>query len=92
MKQSLFHSSMRRAPYVFVLPFIISVLVFYLYPIISTVVMSFQDVVPGETRFIGTANYRKMFSEDFSKALGNSFKYTAFTILLLIPLSRSSSP
>jgi arabinosaccharide transport system permease protein len=77
---------MRRAPYVFVLPFIISVLVFYLYPIIATIVMSFQDVVPGETRFIGTANYQKMFSEDFSKALGNSFKYTAFTILILIPV------
>lgn len=86
MKQSLFQSSMRRAPYVFVLPFIISVLVFYLYPIIATIVMSFQDVVPGETRFIGTANYQKMFSEDFSKALGNSFKYTAFTILILIPV------
>ncbi len=86
MKQSVFYSSMRRAPYVFVLPFIISVLVFYLYPIISTVIMSFQDVVPGETRFIGTANYRQMFAEDFSRALGNSFKYTAFTILLLIPL------
>jgi arabinosaccharide transport system permease protein len=86
VKQSLFHSSMRRAPYIFVLPFIISVLLFYLYPIIGTIVMSFQDVVPGETRFIGTANYQKMFSEDFYKALGNSFKYTAFTILILIPL------
>lgn len=86
MKQSLFHSSMRRAPYIFVLPFIISVLLFYLYPIIGTIVMSFQDVVPGETRFIGVANYQKMFSEDFYKALGNSFKYTAFTILILIPL------
>jgi arabinosaccharide transport system permease protein len=77
---------MRRAPYVFVLPFIISVLVFYLYPIIATVIMSFQDVVPGVTRWIGTANYGKMFSEDFSRALGNSFKYTAFTILILIPI------
>jgi arabinosaccharide transport system permease protein len=77
---------MRRAPYVFVLPFIISVLVFYLYPIIATVIMSFQDVVPGITRWIGTANYGKMFSEDFSRALGNSFKYTAFTILILIPI------
>jgi arabinosaccharide transport system permease protein len=86
VKQSLFHSSMRRAPYIFVLPFIISVLLFYLYPIIGTIVMSFQDVVPGETRFIGAANYQKMFSEDFYKALGNSFKYTAFTILILIPL------
>ena len=86
LRQSVFQSSMRRAPYVFVLPFVISVLVFYLYPIIATIVMSFQDVVPGETRWIGTANYGKMFSEDFYKALGNSLKYTALTILILIPV------
>jgi arabinosaccharide transport system permease protein len=85
MKGSLFYGSMRRAPYVFVLPFILSVLVFYFYPIISTIIMSFQDVVPGETRFIGTANYARMFSQDFTKALGNSFKYTVLTIAILIP-------
>ncbi len=86
VKRNLFHGSMRRAPYVFVLPFLISVLVFYLYPIIATGVMSFQEVVPGETRFIGTANYQKMLASDFYKALGNSFKYTTITILILIPL------
>jgi arabinosaccharide transport system permease protein len=86
VKRNVFYSSMRRAPYVFVLPFIVSVLLFYLYPIIGTVIMSFQDVVPGETRFIGTANYERMFAPDFYKALGNSFKYTALTILILIPI------
>jgi arabinosaccharide transport system permease protein len=86
MKGSLFHSSMRRAPYVFVLPFIVSVIVFYLYPIASTVVMSFQDVVPGETRFIGTDNYTRMFAADFTKALSNSFIYTVITIAILIPV------
>jgi arabinosaccharide transport system permease protein len=86
VKKNPFFTSMRVVPYIFVLPFVISVLVFYLYPIIGTIVMSFQDVVPGETKFIGTANYTRMFSEDFFKALGNSFKYTALTILILIPL------
>jgi arabinosaccharide transport system permease protein len=85
MKGSLFYGSMRRAPYVFVLPFVLSVLVFYFYPIVSTIVMSFQEVVPGETHFIGTANYARMFAQDFAKALGNSFKYTVLTIAILIP-------
>ena len=77
---------MRIAPYIFVLPFVISFLAFYLYPIISTISMSFQEIVPGESRFIGTANYEKLFSEEFFKALTNSFQYTIYTILILIPL------
>ena len=51
--------SQKLAPYVFVAPFVIVFLVFFLYPIISTVVMSFQSVVPGQTHFIGFENYRK---------------------------------
>ena len=39
----------RIAPYVFVAPFVIVFLVFYVYPIISGFVMSFQNVVPGQT-------------------------------------------
>jgi len=77
---------MKRAPYVFVAPFIASFLVFYLYPIISTVLMSFQEIVPGESHFIGAANYAKLFSEEFARAVSNSFQYTAYTILVLIPV------
>ena len=36
--------SQKVAPYVFVLPFVISLLVFWLYPLISGIVMSFQDI------------------------------------------------
>jgi arabinosaccharide transport system permease protein len=85
MKKSHSFASMRVAPYIFVLPFIISFLVFYLYPITATIIMSFQEVVPGQTHFIGTANYNRMISEEFFKALKNSFIYTALTILILIP-------
>lgn len=77
---------MRRAPYIFILPFIVSFLLFYLYPIISTILMSFQEIVPGESHFVGTANYQKLFSEEFFKALTNSFQYTIYTILVLIPI------
>jgi arabinosaccharide transport system permease protein len=86
MKNRSFHNSMKRAPFVFVAPFILSFLIFYLYPIISTILMSFQEIVPGESHFIGTENYAKLFSEEFVKAVSISFQYTAYTILILIPL------
>jgi arabinosaccharide transport system permease protein len=86
MRNSQFYSSMRLVPYVFVLPFVLSFGVFYLYPIVATVIMSFQDVVPGQTRFIGAANFDRMLTQETLKALTNSFIYTALTILVLIPM------
>lgn len=77
---------MRRAPYVFVAPFVVAFLLFYLYPIVTTVVMSFQNVVPGETKFIGLANYARILSPDFFDALRVSFFYTVLTIAVLVPL------
>lgn len=79
-------SSQRFVPYVFVLPFIISVVLFYLYPAVSTVIMSFQEVVPGESHFIGLRNYDRLINPDFFTALKNSFIYTVLTIAVLIPL------
>lgn len=77
---------MRIAPYVFVLPFVLTLLVFYLYPVVSTVVMSFQNVVPGETSFVGLSNYERIFSNDFNDAIRVSLIYTVLTIAILIPL------
>jgi arabinosaccharide transport system permease protein len=74
------------APYFFVAPFILSILVIYMYPIISTVIMSFQEIVPGETKFIGFKNYRRLNDPTFIKAIQNSAIYTVLTISLLIPI------
>lgn len=73
-------------PYVFVAPFIISFFVFYLYPLLSTLIMSFQSIVPGEVKFIGLENYNKLNDEHFFKAIKNSFMYTILTIAVLIPI------
>jgi arabinosaccharide transport system permease protein len=81
-----FFYSPKVAPYVFVLPFLVSFLVFFAYPIVSTVIMSFQHIVPGETKFIGFANYKKLANPDFYKALWNNTRYTFWTLLVLIPL------
>jgi arabinosaccharide transport system permease protein len=74
------------APYVFVLPFILTFLVFFLYPIISTFIMSTQKILPGDVTFIGFNNYKNMINEHFFNALWVTTRYTFWTILVLIPL------
>ncbi|WP_276354203.1 carbohydrate ABC transporter permease [Cohnella caldifontis] len=79
--------SQRLAPYVFVLPFVLSLAVFFAYPVLSTILMSFQEVLPGQTHFIGWTNYRDLWKDDsFYTALWNSTKYTFWTLVVLIPL------
>ena len=87
MKQfkSLLYSQ-KLAPYIFVAPFVIVFLVFFLYPIVSTVIMSFQSVIPGQTHFIGIENYRKMWNSSFITALKNSAVYMVVTCAILIPV------
>lgn len=86
MKAKNFLYSQKVAPYVFVLPFIISFLVFWVYPLISTVTMSFQSILPGEIKFIGMENYGKLFKDKaFRIAIKNSFTYMVWTLILLIP-------
>jgi arabinosaccharide transport system permease protein len=85
MRTASYFRTYRLVPYVFVLPFIVSFCAFYAYPLVETTIMSFQRIVPGETRFIGLENYNRMISADFWQALWVSFQYTVLTILILIP-------
>ena len=78
--------SQKAAPYVFIAPFVIIFSIFFLYPIVSTIVMSFQKVVPGQTQFIGLTNYKKMWNSTFLTALKNSSIYTICTCAILIPV------
>ncbi|MCI3920112.1 sugar ABC transporter permease [Paenibacillus sp. TRM 82003] len=78
--------SQRLAPYIFVFPFIVSFCVFFAYPVFSTIVMSFQEVLPGATKFVGLENYKNLLNPTFYKAVKNSTVYTALTLLILIPI------
>ena len=49
--KKLFYSQ-KVAPYVFVLPFIISLIMFWAYPLISGIIMSFQDISFGGREFV----------------------------------------
>lgn len=75
------------APYVFILPFIIIFLIFFISPMARTIVMSFQNVLPGVTTWVGFDNYKKLLGDAiFFKAVGNSMKYMIWTLILLIPI------
>ncbi len=83
--KSLFYSQ-KMAPYIFVLPFVVLFAGFYLYPVISTVIMSFQVILPGQTAFVGLQNYQKLLNPTFFTAFWNTTVYTFWTIVILIPL------
>lgn len=74
------------APYVFVLPFLISFVIFFASPVLSAINMSFQSVLPGQVEYIGLANYKELWNPTFLKALLNSSKYTFYTLVILIPI------
>lgn len=79
-------NSQKVAPYVFILPFVLLFLIFFVYAIGSTILMSFQSVNIGDIQFIKLENYRMLFSNsNFPIAIRNSLVYTALTLLLLIP-------
>jgi arabinosaccharide transport system permease protein len=79
--------SQRVAPYVFILPFILTFLIFFVYPLISTVRMSFQDILPGQVEWVGLKNYQRLLGDKvFGQAVFNSVRYMAITCALLIPL------
>lgn len=83
---SNFLYSWKVAPYVFVFPFVLCFLIFWIYPLLSTVKMSFQNIQPGQIKWVGLANYTKLLKDrTFHTAIGNSFTYMALTILFLIP-------
>ena len=80
----------KAAPYIFCLPFVLSFFIFFLYPIITTVYMSFMDVTSLDNmEFIGLKNYRRLNNEHFFNALKSSTIYMLcmITIMMIFPIT-----
>ena len=78
--------SQKVAPYVFVLPFVLSFAFFWIYPLITAFTMSFQDIGPIKSEWVAFDNYTKLLKDKvFITAVFNSAKYMFFTLVLLIP-------
>lgn len=81
--KKLFYSQ-KAAPYVFILPFVLTILLFWLFPIGNGVLLSFQDVL--KDKWVGFDNYSRLLTDKmFFKAVYNSVKYMIGTLILLIP-------
>lgn len=79
--------SQKVAPYVFILPFVLAFLIFWLLPLVKSGIMSFQTVLPGQVEFVKMKNYEKLLGDKvFLIAVKNSLKYTVGTLILLIPI------
>lgn len=85
MKKILY--SKKAAPFVFILPFVLTVLIFWLTPIGKSVLMSFQNVLPGQREWIGLKNYKRLLGDRyFVIAVKNTFTFTIGMLLLLISI------
>lgn len=78
-----FVNSKKVVPYIFVLPFILSFTILTVYPAVNGILMSFQKILPGVEEWIGFANYKRVFNDNFYVALWNTTQYVFWTTLLL---------
>lgn len=80
--------SKKLAPYLFVAPFVASFLIFFLYPSIETVRMSFMRMEGfNQATFVGLDNYARLFNYHFGNAVLTNTVYTLciLAIMMTIP-------
>lgn len=79
--------SQRVAPYVFILPFLLTLLIFWAVPIVRSFIMSTQSITYGSAESVGLGNYKRLWGDQvFWTALWNSMRYMVLTLVLLIPI------
>jgi lactose/L-arabinose transport system permease protein len=70
-------------PYIFISPFFILFVIFMLYPLIYSLVLSFSEWRAGTVTFVGLENYKKLFVDPlFWKSLG----ITGLILVVQVPL------
>jgi len=86
IKTKIFYNP-KVAPYIFVSPFLIAFVVFYVYPVISTINMSFQKVISiNNARYIGFDNYTRLNNVHFFNALRTNCLFTILTLAIYMVL------
>jgi len=87
--RKLFRLQHKYAPYLFVAPFAVVFLVFGLYPLAKSLVLSFYTTSGPRSRvFVGLGNFAFLFSDpDFLKAVWNTTVFALFSVFLQLPLS-----
>jgi arabinosaccharide transport system permease protein len=79
--------SQKIAPYVFILPFLLSFFLFFLGPVVQTIRMSFYKIYGfNDMEFIGLSNYIRLNNVHFFNALKTNTVYVLISICTLIPI------
>ena len=78
-----------RLAMLFLLPWVAGLILFHIYPILSTVYYSFTEYnLMKAPKFVGLQNYKKIFHDDlFYKAVYNSLYFVVIGVTLQIALS-----
>ncbi len=89
LRQRLFRWQHRWAPYLFTAPFVVTFLVFALYPMAKSLVLAFYVTVgPKSSVFVGLENFRFLLSDpSFYVAVKNTAVFALFSVFLQLPLS-----
>ncbi len=90
--KSAFHLNKFREPltaYAFLLPSLIGLIVFTIYPLLNSFYLSFQrwDML-SDMRFVGLRNYQRLIDDsDFYKIMSNTGVYTGSVVLITLVLA-----
>ena len=80
--------NVKTAPYYFLLPILVLYLVFMVYPIIDSFILSFQKFEQGQYSFAGLQNYIRLFNDPvFTTALKNTFFYLIIQVPIMVGLA-----
>jgi lactose/L-arabinose transport system permease protein len=78
----------RTAPYIFIAPAVVLFLIFMLYPVVASLVLSFQTQQGGSYVFAGLDNYTRLLQDDlFYTALTNTFFILAVQVPIMLFLA-----
>jgi ABC-type sugar transport system permease subunit len=89
LKDSAWHWRVRATPYLFLAPYFLVTLVFFIYPVIYAVQLAFyQTNGPRSQVFVGLSNFTFALTDpDFHTALANTGTYAVFSVFLQLPLA-----
>ena len=84
-----FQKRRRATPYMFLSPYILTTCIFFLYPLMSALILTFyQTNGPKSKIFVGLSNFYYVLTDaDFHTALKNTTIFAIFSIFLQLPLS-----
>lgn len=78
-----------RAPYVFLAPFVVLMLAFFVYPLIGAMGLAFFQTYGARSRvFVGVGNFTFLLGDpDFRTAIKNTLLFALCSLLIQLPLS-----